>query len=111
MSASLLDRHLRSTIQRVRGVADAPSGGKAKEGKGRKRKIAVAAEGTSRARAHSDVSKKRKERNYLDEAKAEMQSKKRRVDDIIEKLGKRGSEKKFSNRRLKSLVKIQRKQV
>jgi hypothetical protein len=108
MSASLLDRHLRSTIQRVRGVADTSSADKAK---GRKKKIAV--DGTARARAHADAgaSTKRKERNYLDEAKAEMQSKKRRVDDIIEKLGKRGSEKKFSNRRLKTLIKIQRKQV
>lgn len=104
MSQSLLDRHLRSAIAIQQGKG-APVSAASERNASKKRKVSATLE------AASSTSKRNREgRNYLDEARKEMQGKKKNVQSILQVLGKKDSAaKKFSKRRLKSIIKVQRK--
>lgn len=102
MSQSLLDRHLKSAIAIQQGVA-VPVSTVVQKNASKKRKLSKDAEPST------STSKRNKEgRNYLDEARKEQHGKKKNVQSILELLGKKDSAaKKFSKRRLKSIIKVQ----
>ena len=98
MSQSLLDLHLRSVIKR----SEVP--------KAVAKRVSNSSETKKKRKAPSDftdINKNSKARNYLDDARKSMHNNRQRVDNIIKVLGEKLS-KKFSKRRLKSLIKIQR---
>ena len=88
MSQSLLDAHLRSAISIHKNSMGSTKKGNAS---GVEKKV-----------------QKGKEKNFLDEARKEISSKKQRVDTILKTLGENGHTKKFSKRRLKSIIKVHR---
>ena len=88
MSQSLLDMHLRSAIATHKNIVSTSEGKKGKSG--------------------VQSTKKNKEKNFLDEARKQIQGKKQRVNTILKTLGEEGNTKKFSKRRLKSIIKVHR---
>ena len=88
MSQSLLDMHLRSAIATHKNIVSTSEGKKGKSG--------------------VQPTKKNKEKNFLDEARKQIQGKKQRVNTILKTLGEEGNTKKFSKRRLKSIIKVHR---
>jgi hypothetical protein len=91
MSQSLLERHLRSTIV-VQNVGD--------------KKVASAKE--KKVAKKEAIKAQRQPKNYLDNARKSLSSKKKFVDNVIKVLGEKSNPKKFSKSRLRSLIKIQR---
>lgn len=102
MSKSALDLHLRSAIaiQKGSSLSLVKSSSKDTKSKGRTSAKEVKVVKSSKSNG--------KERNFLDDARKDMQGKKTTVDSIVKSLGENGSSKKFSKRRLKSLIKLQR---
>jgi ElaB/YqjD/DUF883 family membrane-anchored ribosome-binding protein len=86
MSQSLLDSHLRSAISIQKELTKSKS-----------------------TAANQPVkSKKNKEKNFLDEARVTLQTKRHKVTNILKTLADGGEVKKFSKRRLNSIIKVQR---
>ena len=102
MSKSALDLHLRSAIaiQKGSSLSLVPSSSKDTKSKGR-----TSAKEVKVVKSSKSIGK---ERNFLDDARRDIQGKKTTVDSIVKSLGENGSSKKFSKRRLKSLIKLQR---
>lgn len=100
MSKSALDLHLRSAIAIQKGSSVSLVGSSSKDAKSKRR--------TSAKEVVKSTKSNGKDRNFLDDARKEMQGKKSTVDSIVKSLGENGSSKKFSKRRLKSLIKVQR---
>lgn len=94
---------MKSAIAIQQGVAAPVSAVVLKNGP-KKRKLSKGADTSS-----TPTSKRNKEgRNYLDEARKELHGEKKNVQSILELLGKKDSAtKKFSKRRLKSIIKVQ----
>lgn len=102
MSKSALDLHLRSAIAIQKGSSLSLHGStkaesKAKKG-GKVKEVKVVKSSKSNG----------KDRNFLEDARKDMKGKKLQVDSIVKTLGENASSKKFSKRRLKSLIKVQR---
>jgi len=102
MSKSALDLHLKSAIAIQKGSSLSLHGATNSEVKPRRKS------GTKEVKVVKSAKNGGKERNLLDEARKVMQGKKTQVDSIVKSLGENGSSKKFSKRRLKSLIKVQR---
>jgi len=102
MSKSALDLHLKSAIAIQKGSSLSLHGATNSEVKPRRKS------GTKEVKVVKSSKNGGKERNLLDEARKVMQGKKTQVDSIVKSLGENGSSKKFSKRRLKSLIKVQR---
>ena len=102
MSKSALDLHLRSAIAIQKGSSVSLVGSSSKDAKSKRRNSAKEVKVVKSTKGNG------KDRNFLDDARKEMQGKKSTVDSIVKSLGENGSSKKFSKRRLKSLIKVQR---
>lgn len=90
MSQSLLEAHLNS-------VLSVQSASKAGQKKNKQSNVTE----TSRKTTN-------KGKNYLEEARKEMSSKKRKVETIIKNIGEAGNTRRFSKRKLKSILKVHR---
>jgi len=102
MSKSALDLHLRSAIAIQKGSSLSLVGYSSKDTQSKRRTS------TKEVKVVKSTKSNGKERNFLDDARKDMQGKKTTVDTIVKSLGENGSSKKFSKRRLKSLIKLQR---
>jgi hypothetical protein len=91
MSQSLLEAHLNSALSN-----SAPS------------KIRKAEPNLQRSTRQAPRKVSSGGKNYLDEARREIQSKKHRVDTILKSIGEAGVTKRFSKRKLRSLIKVHR---
>jgi hypothetical protein len=91
MSQSLLDSHLRSAISIQKELTKSKN---------------TAAKGS--ATNQPVKSKKNKEKNFLDEARVTLQTKRHKVTNILKTLADGVEVKKFSKRRLNSIIKVQR---
>jgi hypothetical protein len=92
MSQSLLDSHLRSAISIQKELTKSKSN------------ASKGAETKQPAKP-----KNNKEKNFLDEARVTLQTKRHKVTNILKTLGESGEAKKFSKRRLDSIIKVQRR--
>lgn len=89
-STSVLEKHLQVAL---RGAAKSLRNSSSKESKAGKVK----------------KSAKRNGKNYLDAARADLHASNEKVQSVIKTIGEKANKKKFSKRKLKSIIRIQKK--